>query len=335
MHNSVGVVWRTAPAEGIWKVIRVINPKFFTVCHDALQQPVVMTVPALSLSVSRQKNNTTCLSCQLIRWNLIVQPQISKRETVLKSSPYYVDYVCFQLDDVQQIRSAAHSRHLSTIPGNESISSQSVQPCILTVLSVAVIQFCYVFKVEIKLGVQTVTQVQSIHTQQQQQYFFHRGALLTCQAGGSHTCIVHDPGREEDSVYQCNDRAFAAASSLIEWHSPQGQAGAKSYFLLTCAASRPQNLHTNCLYTSRLRKRRSSSLIFPTGNMKKNLFACRKGHKGMSNMISGILLHCVNTLGMLFSIFAKGQIISAHCVPIKVKHFIKCESGHSECADGV
>lgn len=80
MHNSVGVVWHTAPAEGIWKVIRAINPKFFSVvCHDALQQPVVMTVPACSLplplSVSRQKNNTTCLSCQLIRWNLIAQPQ--------------------------------------------------------------------------------------------------------------------------------------------------------------------------------------------------------------------------------------------------------------------
>lgn len=64
MHNSVGVVWHTAPAEGIWKVIRAINPKFFSVvCHDALQQPVVMTVPVCScplpLSVSSQKNNTT------------------------------------------------------------------------------------------------------------------------------------------------------------------------------------------------------------------------------------------------------------------------------------
>lgn len=29
MHNSVGVVWRTAPAEGIWKVIAAINPQFF------------------------------------------------------------------------------------------------------------------------------------------------------------------------------------------------------------------------------------------------------------------------------------------------------------------
>lgn len=62
MHNSVGVVWHTAPTEGIWKVIRAINPKFFSVvCHDALQQPVVMTVPACSLplSASSQKNNTT------------------------------------------------------------------------------------------------------------------------------------------------------------------------------------------------------------------------------------------------------------------------------------
>lgn len=104
MHNSVGVVWHTAPAEGIWKVIRAINPKFFAVvCHDALQQPVVMTVPACSpsflLSVSHQKNNTTCLSCQLIRRYLIAQPQSSKQATVLKSSPYYVDSVYFQLHD--------------------------------------------------------------------------------------------------------------------------------------------------------------------------------------------------------------------------------------------
>lgn len=88
--------------------------------------------------------------------------------------------------------------------------AQSVQSCILTVSSIAVIQFCYVYKLKIKLGVQTVTPVQSIPTQQQ--YFFHHGlffsvsfiesiAPLTCQAGGSHPCIVHDPGREEDSVY--------------------------------------------------------------------------------------------------------------------------------------
>lgn len=32
MHNSVGVVWRAAPAEGIWKVIRAINPNFFLSC---------------------------------------------------------------------------------------------------------------------------------------------------------------------------------------------------------------------------------------------------------------------------------------------------------------
>lgn len=52
MHNSVGVAWRMAPAEGIWKVIWAINPKFFTVvCHDALRQLVVMTVPACSLSL--------------------------------------------------------------------------------------------------------------------------------------------------------------------------------------------------------------------------------------------------------------------------------------------
>lgn len=82
---------------------------------------------------------------------------------------------------------------------------------------------------------------------------------------------------------------FTAVSSLIEWQPSQGQAGAKSYFLLTCAASRPQNLHTNCLYTGELSKQRSSSLIFLAGNMKRNLFACRKGHKGMSNMISGNL----------------------------------------------
>lgn len=97
MHNSVGVVWHAAPAEGIWKVIRAINPKFFffaVVCHDALQQPVVMMLPAcsapspslsLSLFVSHQKNNKTCLSCQLIRWNLIARPQSSKWATVLKS----------------------------------------------------------------------------------------------------------------------------------------------------------------------------------------------------------------------------------------------------------
>lgn len=104
MHNSVGVVWHTAPAEGIWKVIRAINPKFFAVvCHDALQQPVVMTVPACSaplpLPVSHQKNNTTCLSCQLIRWNLIAKPQSSKRAAVLKSFSYYSESVCLSLDD--------------------------------------------------------------------------------------------------------------------------------------------------------------------------------------------------------------------------------------------
>ena len=42
---------------------------------------------------------------------------------------------------------------------------------------------------------------------------------------------------------------FTATGALIEWHPPQGQARVKSFFLLTCAASRPQNLHTNCLYT--------------------------------------------------------------------------------------
>lgn len=106
---------------------------------------------------------------------------------------------------------------------------------------------------------------------------------------------------------------FTAASSLTEWHPSQGQAGAKSYFLLTCAASRPQNLHTNCLYTSELSKRRGSSLIFPAGNMKMNLFACRKGHKGMSNMISGILLQCVKTLGMLFFDLRQGP---NHILPL-------------------
>lgn len=49
MHNSVRAVWRTAPAEGIWKVIRAINTKFSTVvCHDALRQPAVMTVLTLT-----------------------------------------------------------------------------------------------------------------------------------------------------------------------------------------------------------------------------------------------------------------------------------------------
>ena len=91
MHNSVRVVWRAAPAEGIWKVIRAINPKFFRRClsrctaaassydgsslsppkHTHTQPPAPLSL----LSVSRQKNNTTCLSCQLIRWNLIAQPR--------------------------------------------------------------------------------------------------------------------------------------------------------------------------------------------------------------------------------------------------------------------
>lgn len=106
MHNSVGVVWHTAPAEGIWKVIRAINPKFFRPClsrctaaASSYDGSSLSPPPLLPLSVSRQKNNTTCLSCQLIRWNLIAQPQSSKRATVLESSPYYVDSVCFQLDD--------------------------------------------------------------------------------------------------------------------------------------------------------------------------------------------------------------------------------------------
>lgn len=123
-------------------------------------------------------------------------------------------------------------------------------------------------------------------------------------------------------------------NSLIEWHPSQGQGRVKSYFLLTCAASRPQNLHTNCLYSSELSKWRSPSLIFPAGNMKRNLFACRKGHKGMSNMISGILLQCVKTLGMLFFDLCQGPIISSHCVPVKVHQCVKCESFCRECADG-
>lgn len=52
----------------------------------------------------------------------------------------------------------------------------------------------------------------------------------------------------------------------------------------------------------------------------------------MSNMISGILLQCVKTQGMLFSIFAKGQIISAHCGPRQVKQCVKCESVRDERA---
>lgn len=84
MHNSVRVVWRAAPAEGIWKVIRAINPKFFRRClsrctaaassYDGSSLFPPHTSLSL-LSVSRQKNNTTCLSCQLIRWNLIAQPR--------------------------------------------------------------------------------------------------------------------------------------------------------------------------------------------------------------------------------------------------------------------
>lgn len=89
-------------------------------------------------------------------------------------------------------------------------------------------------------------------------------------------------------------------SALIEWRPCQGQDRAKSYFLLTCAASRPQNLHTDSLCTSKLSKRRSSSWIFPAGNMKRNLCACRKGHKGMSNMRSGISLEYMKTLGIFF-----------------------------------
>lgn len=109
MHNSVGVVWHTAPAEGIWKVITAINPKFFRCClsrctaaassYDGSSLPSSPPPPSLPLPVSRQKNNTTCLSCQKIRWNLIAQPQSSKRATVVKSSPYYVDSFTFQLDD--------------------------------------------------------------------------------------------------------------------------------------------------------------------------------------------------------------------------------------------
>lgn len=53
--------------------------------------------------------------------------------------------------------------------------AQSVQSCILTVLSIAVIHLCYVYKLKIKLGVQTVTRVQSIPAQQPHQYFFHHG----------------------------------------------------------------------------------------------------------------------------------------------------------------
>lgn len=81
MHNSVGVVWRAAPVGGIWKVIRAINPKFFSVvCHEAVLQPVVMMPPACSFPpcVSLHQNNMTCLKYELIMWSLIAQSSSSK-----------------------------------------------------------------------------------------------------------------------------------------------------------------------------------------------------------------------------------------------------------------
>lgn len=126
-----------------------------------------------SVCVSRLKNNTTCLSCQLIRWNLIAQPQSSKRATVLKSSPYYVDSCLLPAGGwgVDKER-AAHSLHLCCSFLAMRTRAQCVQSCILTVLSIAFIQFCYVYKLKIKLGVQTVTQVKSISAQELQQNFF-------------------------------------------------------------------------------------------------------------------------------------------------------------------
>lgn len=104
MHNSVGVVWHTAPAEGIWKVITAINPEFFR--RRGLQQPV-MTVPAslqththLNTYYRLQKNNRACFS----GLNSIAQAQSSKRTAALKLSIYYVDCLPLSLDDWVEIR---------------------------------------------------------------------------------------------------------------------------------------------------------------------------------------------------------------------------------------
>lgn len=187
MHNSVGVVWHTAPAEGIWKVIRAINPKFFRRClsrctaaassYDGSSlspPPSTPPPPLLLLSVSRQKNNTTCLSCQLIRWNLIAQPPKFKAGNCSQIFSLLRWFCLLPAGwwGVDKER-AAHSLHLWCSFLAMGTRAQSVQSCILTVLSIAVIQFCYVYKLKIKLGVQTVTQVQSIPAQQQ--YFFHHG----------------------------------------------------------------------------------------------------------------------------------------------------------------
>ena len=98
------------------------------------------------------------------------------------------------------------------------------------------------------------------------------------------------------------------------------------------AANRPQNLHTDCHYSRELSKRRGSSLIFPAGNMKRNLFACRKGHKGMSNMISGNLLQCVKTLGMLLFLSLPTAYHILPLCPCQVNQCVKCESVCRESA---
>lgn len=106
MHNSVGVVWHTAPAEGIWKVITAINPEFFR--RRGLQQPV-MTVPASLQTHTHlntyyrlplKKNNRACFT----GLNSIAQAQSSKRATVLKLSINYVDRLPLSLDDGVEIR---------------------------------------------------------------------------------------------------------------------------------------------------------------------------------------------------------------------------------------
>lgn len=64
-------------------------------------------------------------------------------------------------------------------------------------------------------------------------------------------------------------------------------------------------------------------------NMRGNLCPCRKGHKGMSNVIRGNWLRCV----ILLSHLCQGPIISSYCVLVKIKRRITRESVCYESAD--
>lgn len=82
------------------------------------------------------------------------------------------------------------------------------------------------------------------------------------------------------------------------------------------------SVYTGCLCSCELSKCRSSLL-------RGNLCACRKGHKGMSNVISGNRLRCV----MLLSDLCQGPIISSYCVLVKIKRRLTRESISNELAD--